>query len=95
MACRRRRKNAALEELAHVSGADLGGGGVIFFNISMGHRLPRSLGYRSRLGMVFIPIVGGGGAAVIDEINNEALLAKHAHNAGGWHQGQGAQVEGQ
>ncbi len=44
--------------------------------------------------MAFIPIVGGGGAAVIDEINNEALLAKHAHDAGGWHRGQGAQVEG-
>ena len=46
----------ALEELAHVSGADLGGGGgggggtdvvVIFINVSMGHRFPRSLGYMS------------------------------------------------
>ena len=74
--------------------ADLGSGGVIFFNVSMGHRLPRSLGYRSQLGMAFIPIVGGGGAAVIDEINNESLLAKHTHDAGSWHRGQGMQVEG-
>ena len=64
----------ALEELAHVSGADLGGGGggggadvvVIFVNVSMGRHFPRSLGYRSQLGMGFIPIGGGGSAAVVD-----------------------------
>jgi hypothetical protein len=73
---RRRRKNAALEELARISGADLGGGGGGGGGaLTMGRRLLRSLGYRSRLGMVFIPIVGGGGATVIDEIND----------AGGWH----------
>jgi len=33
--------------------------------------------------MVFIPIVGEGGAAIVDEISNEALLAKHAHDVGG------------
>ena len=65
----------ALEELAHVSGADLGGGGgggggadvvVIFVNVSMGRHFPRSLGYMSRLGMGFIPIGGGGSAAIVD-----------------------------
>ena len=67
----------ALEELAHVSGADLGSRRrrrrgrsanvvVIFANVSMGHCFPRSLGYRSRLGMGFIPIGGGGSAAVVD-----------------------------
>jgi len=64
----------ALEELAHVSGADLGGGGggggadvvVIFVNVSMGCRFPRSLGYRSQLGIGFIPIRGGGSAAVVN-----------------------------
>jgi len=66
----------ALEELAHVSGADLGGGGegggrganvvVIFVNVSMGHHFPRSLGYMSRLGMGFITIGSGGSAAVVD-----------------------------
>ena len=31
---------------------------------------------------------------VVDKISNEALLAKLAHDVGGWHRGQGAQVEG-
>ena len=38
----------------------------IFVNVSMGRCFPRSLGYRSRLGMGFIPIRGGGSAAVVD-----------------------------
>jgi len=64
----------ALKELTHVSGADLGGGGggggadvvVIFVNVSMGHSFPRLLGYMSRLGMGFLPIGGGGSAAVVN-----------------------------
>ena len=55
----------ALEELAHVSGTDLGDGGgrggganvvVIFVSVSMGRRFPRLLGYMSILGMGSIPI---------------------------------------
>jgi len=44
---------------------------VIFVNVSMGRHLPRLMGYRSRLGMVLIPIVGGGSTAVVDKISNE------------------------
>ena len=48
--------------------------------VSMGQRLLRSMGYRSRLGMAFVPI-GGGGAVAVENDDDEALLAKHAHEA--------------
>ena len=53
---------------------------VIFFNVSMGRRLPRSLVYRSRLGMEFIPIVGRGG------INDKSRpnLTTNIHNSSGY-----------
>ena len=74
------RISAAAEEERRRRGAKVF---VIFVNVSMGSCLPRLLGYRSQLGMVFIPIVGEGGTAIVDEISNEALLAKHVHDVGG------------
>jgi len=52
-----------------LAAAEEGGGAdvvIIFVSVSMGRCFPRLLGYMSRLGMGFIPIEGGGSAALVD-----------------------------
>jgi len=71
----RRQNNAALAELAQVSGVDHGGGGrnPTSANESIGLRLLRVCGYRSRLGMAFVPLSGhaGGKGGIEDEVMKE------------------------
>jgi len=61
---------------------------VIFFNVSMGRCLPRPLVYRSRLGMVFIPIVGGGGINDKSRPNSTTTKNNSSGYAGGAAQNQ-------
>ena len=74
----RRRQNAALAELAQVSGLDHHGGSTRMptsGNESIGYRLLRILGYRSRLGMAFVPLSGYTGGK--DGIDNEVNKLQH------------------
>jgi len=80
----RRRQNAALDELAQVCGGDTTGSNSRIqptsANESIGWRLLRVLGYRSRLGMAFVPLAGHVGG--LDSIDNEVKeLGNGKHEA--------------
>ncbi|KAL9179926.1 hypothetical protein ACHAXT_007896 [Thalassiosira profunda] len=79
----KRRQNAALDELAQVSGVDHGGGLPTSANESIGWRLLRVWGYRSRLGVAYVPLSGRSGSkddidADIEQLEGEG---KPAHEA--------------
>jgi len=80
----RRRQNAALDELAQVCGNTSGSNSRIqptSANESIGWRLLRVLGYRSRLGMAFVPLAGHVGG--LDSIDNNEVkeLGNGKHEA--------------
>ena len=55
----KQRKNAALSELAHISGVGFDGGSApTSSNESIGWRLLRVWGYRARFGVAFVPMAG-------------------------------------
>lgn len=74
-----RRKNAALDELAQVSGIDHGAGGSrtqpTSANESIGWRLLRVLGYIERLGLAFVPLAGHVGGS--DSLDSEVKELEH------------------
>ncbi|KAL7533677.1 hypothetical protein ACHAXR_005381 [Thalassiosira sp. AJA248-18] len=79
-----RSQNAALAELAQVSGVDHGGRQPTSANsVTIGLRLLRVLGYRSRLGLAFVPLSGhvGGKDSIDNEVKEMEREGKPAHEA--------------
>mmetsp|Transcript_28569 Transcript_28569/g.51634 ORF Transcript_28569/g.51634 Transcript_28569/m.51634 type:complete len:960 (-) Transcript_28569:986-3865(-) len=79
-----RYQNAALAELAQVSGVDHGGGRKpTSANESIGLRLLKVCGYRSRLGMAFVPLSGhvGGKDSLDNEVKELEQEGKATHEA--------------
>ena len=66
----KQRKNAALSELAHISGVRFDGGSApTSSNESIGWRLLRVWGYRARFGVAFVPTAGATSKQRDDELD--------------------------
>ncbi|KAL3766974.1 hypothetical protein ACHAW5_002882 [Stephanodiscus triporus] len=86
---RRRDANPALEELAIATGTCHGGGGgggpppTSSDGGSTGRRLLAAMGYRSRLGMAFVPIGGGGRGGKDDRHHDDDNKEEEGGGGGG------------